>query len=169
MEADGFLNCICPECGKMFHLKSSQANDGGTHCCSMGCANELRKKTMSGSNNHQFGLLGSLNASWIRDYKITNYGYKKIRKPDHPFKDTDGFVFEHRLVAEKYLLTEENSVEIDGARYLRKDYSVHHIDENKLNNDPHNLMVLRKGDHTSLHNRLMHLSRNSLGQFIPRQ
>lgn len=124
---------------------------------------------MTGANNHQFGLLGSLNASWGKDYKITNYGYKKIRCLKRPFHDIDGFVFEHRLVAEQYLLTDENSIEIDGVKYLKKEYSVHHIDKNKLNNDVSNLIVLPKGEHCSMHNQSRQTPRNSLGQFTAKQ
>lgn len=65
----------------------------------------------------------------------------------------DGFVFEHRLVAEEYLLDDKNSVEIDGKRYLSRDYDIHHIDENKRNNSPDNLMVLTKSEHMSLHSK----------------
>lgn len=48
------------------------------------------------------------------------------------------------MVAEKYLLTEENSIEINGQKYLSPDYDVHHIDFNRLNNDKNNLYVLKK-------------------------
>lgn len=60
-------------------------------------------------------------------------------------------MFEHRLVAEKYLLTDENSIVVDGKRYLSKDYVVHHKDHNRQNNDVSNLVVLTKEDHVKLH------------------
>lgn len=61
-------------------------------------------------------------------------------------------VFEHRLVAEKYLLNDLNSVDVNGKRYLSKDYSVHHMDMNRLNNAVDNLVVMRKEQHSRLHN-----------------
>lgn len=92
-------------------------------------------------------LLGSLTK------KITSYGYVKIRKSEHPFKDCDGFVFEHRLVAEKYLLTDKNSITINGKRYLKPEYDVHHKDENKLNNSKDNLQIMTRSEHISYHSK----------------
>lgn len=106
---------------------------------------------MSGENNHQYGIRGNKNASWKSDRKISVYGYVLIRQPEHPFANVDGFVFEHRLVVEQYLLTEENSVEIDGKRYLRPDLVIHHIDHNRQNNIPENLRVMTRSEHARLH------------------
>jgi hypothetical protein len=106
---------------------------------------------MKGNGNHQYGLRGNLNSSWKSDERISYYGYKLIRCLDHPFKNCDGFVFEHRLVAEKFLLDDTNSVMIDGKLYLSPDYDVHHIDFNRLNNDPSNLLVITRSDHAQLH------------------
>ena len=146
------LNCKCPICGKEFHLKPSLINKTKTNCCSKECLRELKRFTMAGEKNHQYGLKGDKNASWKSDSYI-RLGYKKIRVLDHPFRDSDDFVPEHRLVAEKYLLTEENSIEINGKRYLKPELEVHHIDENKLNNSPGNLLVLTKSEHRTLHNK----------------
>lgn len=147
------LNCKCEVCGKLFHRKPSYITKTKHLTCSKECNNKLRKVTYKGINNPQYGLKGQLNASWKSDKKITSYGYVKIRCLDHPFQDCDGFVFEHRLIAEKYLLTEENSVLINGKRYLKQTYSVHHIDENKLNNDVRNLKIMTKSEHMSYHSK----------------
>lgn len=106
---------------------------------------------MSGDQNHQFGLKGSLNATWKSDERISYYGYRLIRKLDHPFKNSDDMVFEHRLVAEQYLLNESNSVDIDGKSYLSPEYDVHHIDFDRLHNTPDNLLVLTKSEHMKWH------------------
>ena len=106
---------------------------------------------MKGEGNHQFGLKGSKNASWKSDKKITTYGYIQTRNLNHPFKDKQDFVLEHRLIAEKYLLNDENSIEINGKRYLSPKYCVHHIDENKQNNNVNNLKVMKKEVHSSFH------------------
>lgn len=136
-------------------------------CCSRECLSKYRSIIFTGEKNHQYGLKGSKNASWKSDSKITNYDYRKIRVLNHPFRDCDGFVFEHRLVAEKYLLTNENSVTIDGKRYLKKDYVVHHKDFNRLNNDISNLQVLTYSEHRRLHNIINPRPKNPLnGQFI---
>lgn len=156
-------NTECPICHKMFHLKNYMKKDGSVHCCSKECDIIRRSIVMKGKRNHQYGLKGKLNASWKSDEKITNYGYKKERVPDHPFKDCDGFVFEHRLLAEKYLATDDQLVEINGKKYLSKSYTVHHLDENKLNNDLSNLIIMTKGAHSYYHGK----SRNKDIDLIP--
>ncbi len=164
-EDPAYLNCTCAYCGKKFHLKQFHINRYKNKCCSMECANNLRKITMAGENNHQYGLKGRDNASWESDRRISTYGYVQIRCLDHPFRSKNDFVFEHRLIAEKYLLNEENSIEIDGNRYLKPEYVVHHKDMNRLNNDPSNLEVMTKSEHQSLHGRMQQRERDSLGRF----
>lgn len=142
---------VCPICGKIFNVKPSYKNKTKQQCCSRECLGELRKTIYLGENNPNYGNRGKSNPNWKSDKKITNYGYVKIRCLDHPFKDCDGFVFEHRLVAERYLLNEENSVEIDGKRYLSKEYVVHHINHNRQDNRVENLIVLKLSEHTQMH------------------
>ena len=144
-------NCNCSFCGNPLHIKPSRLTKSKTHFCNKQCFAEYKKINFRGKNNHQYGLKGDLNKSFKSNEKITNYGYKKIRCLEHPFKDVDGFVFEHRLVAEKYLLNNENSIEINGKKYLKENYEVHHIDKNRLNNDVSNLKVLTKSEHMKLH------------------
>lgn len=52
-------------------------------------------------------------------------------------------VAEHRLVAEKMI-----------GRFINKDEDVHHINGNKTDNRPENLMVLSHSDHMKLHKQL---------------
>ena len=148
---ENYFNCICPICKKKLHVKPYQLKLYKFHYCSKECHRLAKMEYMKGEKNHQFGLKGNKNASWKTDRKITNYGYIKIRSLDHPFKDCDGFVFEHRLIAEKYLLNDENSIEINGKKYLKKEYTVHHKDENKKNNKLDNLEVMKLDEHSRLH------------------
>lgn len=61
--------------------------------------------------------------------------------PDHPFCRKDGLVYEHRLVAEIKL-----------GRYLKPEESVHHINRNRFDNSPENLMVFAtRSDHSAYH------------------
>lgn len=146
------LNAICGYCGKKFHLKESYLKKlKHQPCCSRDCLAKYRKIIYQGNNNPNFGNKGEKNPNWKSDRKITNYGYVKIRIEDHPFKDCDGFVFEHRLIAEKYLLTKDNSIIINGKKYLKKEYIVHHIDGNRTNNEVSNLKIMTLGEHTSFH------------------
>lgn len=148
---ENYFNCICPICKKKFHLRPYVLKKNKNHYCSKECHRLAKTQYMKGNKNHQYGLKGNKNSSWKSDKKITNYGYLKIRCLDHPFKDCDDFVFEHRLIAEKYLLNNENSIEINGKKYLSQDYTVHHIDENKLNNKLENLQVMTKKEHSKIH------------------
>ena len=68
--------------------------------------------------------------------------YKTITVHNHPRATSNDQVLEHIVVAEQKL-----------GRMLNPGETVHHIDGNKLNNSPDNLMVFAtNGDHTSFHN-----------------
>lgn len=88
----------------------------------------------SGSDSrwaHHFFLVG--------DSMLGQYEYRIV--PGHPRANADNAVYLHVLVAEEKL-----------GRYLLPAEVVHHVDENKTNNDPTNLMVFcTKADHTSFH------------------
>lgn len=144
-------NCVCPVCNTPFHCKPSHINRYNNVFCSMDCKKIFDSKRMSGEGNHQYGLKGSLNASWKSDERISTYGYKLIRSPAHPFKNGDGFIFEHRLIVEANMLIPENTIVINGSKYLSPDWDVHHIDFNRLNNKPSNLFPLPNGLHMSFH------------------
>ena len=115
---------------------------------------------MKGANNSQYGLRDNKNLSWKSDEKISSYGYRLIRCLNHPFANSDGFMLEHRLIAGKFLLNNENSVKINGVLYLSPNFHVHHIDFNRLNNDKNNLYVIDKGMHIKFHNSLCEIIRN---------
>lgn len=72
-------------------------------------------------------------------------GYVVIYLPDHPAamssKNWDGYVYEHIVVAEKKI-----------GRRLRSNEEVHHLDLDRTNNNPSNLIVLEKSQHVTLHN-----------------
>jgi hypothetical protein len=62
---------------------------------------------------------------------ISSNGYIKLLKPKHPNADSKGYVYEHRIVAERKLGRPLNTKDI-----------VHHIDGNKQNNRPKNLVIV---------------------------
>lgn len=67
--------------------------------------------------------------------------YLAIQKPSHPKARNDGYVYIHQLQAEKKL-----------GRLLNDEECVHHIDENKYNNDINNLIIFKtKSDHAAFH------------------
>lgn len=78
--------------------------------------------------------------SWKGGISYTN-GYRCIYAPDHPRRHPNGYVYEHVLVAESKI-----------GRPLLDGEVVHHIDRDKLNNDPDNLQVLpSQSAHAKLH------------------
>jgi len=68
-----------------------------------------------------------------------NNGYTYIADSKHPHANR-GYVAEHRLVAEKML-----------GRTLTPRDQIHHLDGNKANNDPRNLLILDRASHRQLH------------------
>lgn len=68
-----------------------------------------------------------------RSNKVVMYaGYKAVYLPEHHMAQSNGLVFEHVLVAENKL-----------NRLLLPNEVVHHRDRNKLNNEPHNIVVFQ--------------------------
>lgn len=147
------LNCKCAVCGKAFHRKPSYVKKTKHPLtCSRACLAKLRASIYKGGANPNYGNRGAKNPLY-KDGLTKHSNYLWEFAPDHPFSPASCAqrVRKHRLVAEQYLLTNENSVEINGKRYLKPEYDVHHIDGDKYNNAPNNLMVLTRSEHTRIH------------------
>lgn len=88
---------------------------------------------------HKGRRYGAETRKWKGGRKIGKGGYVLLLRKDHPHHDSQGYVPEHRLVAEQML-----------RRYLSKKEVVHHIDGDRQNNSPENLEVFaNNGDHVS--------------------
>ena len=83
---------------------------------------------------------GEHSANWNGGRHIKSNGYVEIYYPTHPNANKRKTVYEHQLVAEKKI-----------GRYLKTGEVVHHIDLNKSNNSPDNLVVLTNDEHAKLH------------------
>lgn len=86
------------------------------------------------------GRFGPDSAKWKGGRQITKSGYFYSYAPDHPDATKQGYVMEHRLVAEKML-----------GRRLKKNEVPHHINGDKQDNRPENLRVMTRSEHVQLH------------------
>jgi len=106
------------------------------------------------SNLKMFGSMEN-HPAWKGGKILGEDGYVRVRIPEHPFA-VDGYVLEHRYVMECYL--SENFpncpylIKVDGKLYLRPGTVVHHINEQKNDNNICNLFpFLNDAAHTFWH------------------
>lgn len=95
-----------------------------------------RGRTKFCSRNCSFKYHKGENSNTYKGGWTSSHGYKKQMVEGKE-------VYEHRMVVERGL-----------GRKLESHEDVHHIDGNKLNNDPNNLVVLSKREHTIIHDRV---------------
>lgn len=143
----------CEVCGAEMYIKQSHLKRRKT--CSKECDGERKKSIYKGENNPNYGNRGANNPMFKGDRRISKYGYYELYRPDHPNAKKDGWIFEHRLIMSEYL-----------GRPLAEYEHVHHIDENKLNNDFNNLKVMSMSEHIKYHNSKKELVRDELGRII---
>ena len=94
-----------------------------------------RRKDIKWGNDKK----GARNPNFNGGKYIDDKGYIRTLCPEHPFNNV-GYVYEHRLVAEKVL-----------GRYLQPWETIHHINEIKLDNRWENFFLTTVPEHSSLH------------------
>lgn len=157
-------NCVCSICNKPMYLKPFRLKRV-VHgvVCSNECKSIQKSNFMSGEGNHQHGLTGDKNASFIGIDRINQYGYNMKYLPNHPKADSAGRYREHRYVVETQGSYDDKYFDfIDGVKVLKDEYHIHHKDENKTNNNINNLEVLTQSEHSSLHCKTKTIIRDSV-------
>lgn len=166
-------NCECAVCHKKMYLKPyrlKRVQNGIT--CSKECASIFQSEWMKGEGNHQFGLTGDKNASFKGNEIVSEFGYILEYCPEHPFPHDKTNkccrVFQHRLVVERNAdkFDDKYFIEINGNKYLKPEYSVHHINEIKTDNKLENLIILTRSEHSKIHNLEKEIIRDELGRIV---
>jgi hypothetical protein len=113
-----------------------------------------------GSNNHMTGKTGSKHHNFV-PREVNQHGYVMIEAPEWYSGKRDGSkVYEHIVVY----------CEHNGYAFIPKGMVIHHLDENKQNNHPDNLVLMSIPDHRRIHswlNKVQRLSRKGVGNSIP--
>jgi hypothetical protein len=164
-------NCECAVCGKKMYLKKSKLESvkHGVTCCRK-CSNILKKEYMKGNGNHQFGKIGDKNSSFKGLETVSNYGYilEYCEGHPHPHDSSNKTtrVLQHRLVIERNSKLFDNKYFeiINGQKFLKMEFDVHHINENKKDNRIENLIILTKEEHMKLHAKNRIIERDELGK-----
>jgi len=110
----------------MIYVTPYQVKHGEGHYCSRKCKGKKMSETPR---------------PWAKPNEKTVHsaGYLMVWAPEHP-KASRGRIFEHILVAEQKI-----------GRYLQSGEQVHHIDFDKQNNEPENLLIVSASEHQKYH------------------
>ena len=109
----------------------------------------LKRIGVSTRAEKQIGLCGKNHPQWKGGRGIKS-GYWTVYIEEHPRKLNNGRVFEHIIVAEKKY-----------GREIKKGEPIHHIDFDRLNNNPSNLYLCKDNqEHMKLHYSLEEVARD---------
>jgi hypothetical protein len=144
---------ICKFCKKTFSklLYPSEARKYKLIYCSNKC------RVADSTPPH---LLGSESSHWKGGRLTTTQGYISVKITNHPNANSDGYILEHRLVAEQTI-----------GRFLKNTEIVHHINGIKIDNRPENLYLFFsnsahiKSHGNQHHPKLSKLTSNLLGLY----
>ena len=85
---------------------------------------------------------GKNHPKWKGGRRFNSYGYILIHSPDHPYRNNDNCVLEHRLIMERKI-----------GRYLTSKDHVHHINGNITDNRVENLELMTRSQHIGFHSK----------------
>lgn len=121
------MRVACGACGESFDKAPCKVARSKRHYCSQECKHAAQR--------------GVDHPNWSGGRVRLPDGYVYIHRPDHPNATMEGYVMEHRLVAEEEI-----------GRLLESKEVVHHLNGVKDDNRPENLQVLPdQAAHVRLH------------------
>lgn len=127
---------ICQQCKRPFLTEARALRRGKGRHCSHRCSAYAHLVAASVQRDQW----GHLNPAWKGGRTLHHKGYVYRYAPDHP-RASNGYVFEHILVAESML-----------GRYLEEGETVHHKNGIKSDNRPENIQVFDSpGAHSKHH------------------
>lgn len=133
----------CNHCDREFeapcHQKTICDDCLYQNCAS--CSSRFRTTTQQ-RRNPKWGKFCSMKCAtrFEKSMRFKKNGYWCIKAEDHPKVYERGYYYEHIIVLEKKI-----------GRYLKNKECVHHIDGNKLDNDPDNLELHTRSSHGNYH------------------
>ena len=99
--------------------------------------------------NITLSRMGDKNPNWNGGRTIDSKGYVRVMQKDHPKACKDGYVLEHRLIAERVL-----------GRFLKTTEGVHHVNGIRDDNRNANLVICQDMKyHTFIHARMRRLKK----------
>ena len=130
--------CVCLYCGVGFVADVVKGGHRGKFCCSEHYhKHRIGKPFGDTSERKNYLLYGGYR--WVRVPLDYRGGFQKGLRAGK-------YIREHRFVAERML-----------GRALKKEETVHHINGNKLDNRPENLLVMTQNQHKRLETELARL------------
>lgn len=130
---------ICDNCQKENKVSYWNVKNKPTHLCRT-CSNKKTATERVGLGYKPWNI-GKTYQKCRGKFYINSYGYKMYYIGDKSYKG--GYVSEHRIV-----------IELQLNRRLKKGEVIHHIDGNKINNNPKNLFLTTPTEHREVHAQL---------------
>jgi len=121
---------ICNNCGKRFLVSPYKIKISKTKFCSRVCFHSHLKDWLQGKRHPQ----------WKGGRTYDSDGYVCIKMRNHPNCNKQGYIREHRLVIEEKL-----------GRYLLPTEIIHHLNGDKQDNRPENVIITTRSKHINIH------------------
>lgn len=120
----------CLRCETEWVAPHGQSKEYRRKFCSQTCKNTYLSERYTGKRKNT-----------IKGWRMTTQGYVEVFKPDHPRANSQGYV-------KRMVLAMEEKI----GRVLNDKEVVHHIDKNKTNDSPENLMLFSSNaEHIGYH------------------